>query len=958
MKRYILSAALLAAVLFPVAPDLYDSDRPLHTIETVWFDLIFPEESAAAAQYLASFADDMYLEIATLLDTTPRHRLPVIITPDHEAINGYFTNFPYLRIVLYQAAINPVSSLGNFSDDLRSLFMHELTHAVSLTIRGPIQEALVTVFGSPLGLSMYTTPMNFVEGVTVSFESLGGFGRTTDPLAAALIRQDLLEGSFKSFTQTMGTWDQYPGWSLFYIYGGYFSQYLQKHYGMEKYAQLWHRIGSGMLTRPLDDFLFIQGHFRKVYGLSLREAWAAFGDEMKPRMEVLESNPLITRLSSIETLAAGDTNLYWADSVEGAVFYQDPISGLAKRLFSTGATITRLDPDTAGSRMLVSATAYEAGYARLSLYEWDDARSTLTRLPYSGLRDASYLPAQRASVNASHSFLAIEAQGYVTSVVLATDGSTSPLLTGSHRVSYASPVAGSDGWIYTLVKEDGKVSLMRFRLDDGGVAELQRLRLPEGLGWIRYLSVDDGILRFSWDDEAFYRLAELEGELLRYQTIPVSGGVHQAVGVAGSVYYLGRFSQGTALCALPDDRSKLGFLEVSTYWEPAEKLRDSPSVYLAQEGLPEHRTMDWGPSSQDYSSLSWLLPRFWHPVMAGDANGLTLAGAAVYFADPIERVSGYLSSGWNPRTETLSTSFGLDLGLTPLLLYLTVWDKFFAAPTDLNPDRVERQGNVALALAATVLPFGGGSVEIGLSGALQGWAESRAVANRYGDWDLGLSYASLYAILQNMKQVFGKPGLHSGYSAGATIRSLGTIWPALDGPLFGMEVQVSTASRFLGFELSGYAALSLSEGLQYGQAGASILTPELGVVSITTYPLYTEFEAAPAGVWHLQGEASLRLLSFEIQQAAGPLYARRLDLHTGSRGILTSGTDWTAGDIGFNDPEGSRPALNWSLFSRLELAFTPAIGALALSRPVAWFELWYRPLDETWGLGYVRELAF
>ena len=523
MKKFCFTAAFLAAVLFSVTPDLYDRDRPLLTIETVWFDLVFPQESASAARYLASFADDMYKEIAALLGTTPRHRIPVIISPDHEWINGYFTNYPYLRIVLYQAAIDMNSSLGVFQDDLRSLFMHELTHAVSLTIRGPVQEALVTVFGSPLGLSMYTTPLNFVEGVTVSFESRGGFGRTTDPLAAAMIRQDLLEGKFKSFTQTMGTWDQYPGRSLFYIYGGYFSWYLQEHYGMEKYAQLWQRIGSGMLTRPLDDFLFIQGHFRKVYGLILREAWAAFGEAMRPRMAVLESSPLITSLSTIDTLAAGGSFLYWADSSLGAVYSQDTDNGLTSRLFPAGARITRLDPHADGLRMLVSATAYEAGFARLAIHEWDGARGTLTRLPYSGLRDAAYLPIQGAQATAASPFLAIETQGYVTSVVIARNESTTPLLSGSHRVSFASPVASSDGWIHTLVKEDGIVSVLRFRLEDMTVKGLQRLRLPAGMGWIRYLSLDNGILRFSWDDTSFYRLAELDGELLRYQTIPVSG---------------------------------------------------------------------------------------------------------------------------------------------------------------------------------------------------------------------------------------------------------------------------------------------------------------------------------------------------------------------------------------------------------------------------------------------------
>jgi hypothetical protein len=971
LNRFILAAALLAAALFSASPDLYDRDRPLHTLETVWFDLIFPEESADAAHYLASFADDMYAEVTALLGTTPRHRLPVVITPDHEWISGYFANFPYLRIVLYQAAIDPDSTVGNFKDDLRSLFMHELTHAVSLTIRGPVQETLVGIFGSPLGLSVYTTPLNFVEGVTVSFESLGGFGRTTDPLAGALIRQDLHEGKFKSFVQTMGNWDRHPGRTLYYIYGGYFSRYLQERFGMENYARLWQCLGSGMLTRPLDDILFVQGHFRKVYGISLKEAWADFGKAMTPQKPVMASGPLITGLSAIDALASDGTHLYWADSADGAVLAHDTIRGLTRRLFPTGALVTRLAPGLSGSRMLVSATAYEGGYARLSIHEWDETSGTLARLPYTGLRDASYLPRATSTAaiqeDSSQSFLAIMTQGYETSLVLVRDGAVETLLEGNRMVSYASPVAGSDGFIHVLAKENGVVSVLRFRLNGLGVADLQRLNLPDGLGWIRYLSLDGGVLRLSWDDEAFYRLAELDGEVLRYQTVPTSGGVHQAVGVQGTVYHLGHFSEGTAVCTLPAEPDQLGFVEAPAVWEPADKLLETPSIYRILEGSPEFGnpeestlvSITEGSPEYDgqvdlpgtrpfqirpYSSLPWLLPRFWHPVIAGDADGLSLAGAAVYFADPIERVSGYLSGGWNPRTETPGYDAGLEFNLTPLLLRITLRDEFSLAASDAESRLALRQGNAGLALTAAIQPFAGGRFDFGLSGAIQGWAGTLDETDRYGNWDLALAYTSLYAIRQDLRQVFGKPGLHRGYSLGAALRSLAPVLPATDSPLFGFEVQVAEASSFLGLELAGYAGFSLSDGLLYGPAGATMQTAELGEVSIQAYPRYEEFTETPAGAWHVQSEGSLRLFSFEVQQAAGPLYIRRLDLRSGSRAILTSGTD--------------KSVLDWSIFSRLELAFSPALGALALARPVAWVEVWYRPLDETWGLGYVRELSF
>ena len=153
MERFLLAAAMAVSCTLGAYADLFAPDRPLVVIETEYFSFIFAKESRPAVEYLATFADDEYREIAAMLGTEPGLRLPVVMTPDAESVNGYTSSYPYVRIVLYQAPADPGTALGSFRDDLRSLFRHELTHAVSLSIRSAPENALVAIFGSPLGLS-------------------------------------------------------------------------------------------------------------------------------------------------------------------------------------------------------------------------------------------------------------------------------------------------------------------------------------------------------------------------------------------------------------------------------------------------------------------------------------------------------------------------------------------------------------------------------------------------------------------------------------------------------------------------------------------------------------------------------------------------------------------------------------------------------------------------------------
>jgi len=59
---------------------------------------------------------------------------------------------------------------------------HELTHALSLTIKHPFWGFWNAVFGNSVMPTTWMSPLYMTEGVTVSFESLDGDGRVNDPL--------------------------------------------------------------------------------------------------------------------------------------------------------------------------------------------------------------------------------------------------------------------------------------------------------------------------------------------------------------------------------------------------------------------------------------------------------------------------------------------------------------------------------------------------------------------------------------------------------------------------------------------------------------------------------------------------------------------------------------------------------------------------------------------------------
>ena len=908
----VLVATCAAIMPDSVNADLFSPDRPLLVTETTYFTLIYPQESREAAACLASFADDTYREVAGLLEVEIRHRLPVVITPDHEATNGYFTVYPYPRIVLYQAAIDLNSSLGSFRDDLKAMFTHELTHAVSLTIRSPLEEAVAGVFGAPLGISYFLTPMAFVEGVTVSFESLDSHGRAVDPLAGAILRQDILEDEWKTFRQAAGAWDRYPDRTLYYIYGGYFSRYLQQRFGMEKYAALWREFGIAAVLTPFDDSRLRPGRFSGIFGVSLSSAWEDFRVSMIPRIPVSMAGEKLTPPSVISALAANGTELCFYDAPSESVRSFEPATRKDELLFRIAARVTRLDAAGDGSRILLSTLETEKGFMRLGLKEWDGAAKRLRSLPASGVRDAAYLEGFPSEGGMDFAKVGILVDGYRTDIVVLGEKGTSVLLRGTERLSFASPEPSNDGsGVYALAREDGIVSVIRIALAfEGGnirAASAERLVLPAELSWVRYLSYADGILRFSWDDAAFYRLAELEGDELRFQTVPISGGVHSPVVAGGRVYHLGHFSEGSSLCAFPADRGQLSFGRHKVYWEDAPEL------------LPVASSRDaaGSPAESKYHVLRWLLPRFWLPNATVDIDGLASAGAMLFIADPAERLDATLSALWNFRMEAFDLQLELEWTRWSMPIAFQLYDTFQAS-ADGQRTRVS---GLSLGVAASGAGKAGGDFSWNLGTAFEGYGESAADASPYVQWtsaavalESGVGYRDITAPLRDREKA-------TGFAVGALVRMDAPVMPEPAIPLAGLEASLEGYLGPGAFKLELHGAASLTGGLEYGPEGRAY---PAGQMRAGNYPGWAEFAGGEPGPWFAEGESSFRLLGTELQKNIGAFYANRFSIRVGARGTLGTETAW-------------------SVFSRFSLSWTPAIGKLSLLHPSTYLEIWARP---------------
>ena len=633
---------------------LFKPFTSFRVIKTEYFDIIFPIESESSARQLAVYADYAYESMSSLFGIEIPGRIPVSFAPHTDMFNGYYNPVPYPHIVLYDTPMD--IEWTTFSNSLEGLFIHELAHAVSLNTRSPFFKALHWVFGGWVNLSVLNTPPFMVEGVTIAMESLSGFGRANDPLVKQKLRQAIHEEKFLSPFQASGVYD-YPGQrGSWYDYGGLFSAWLIRTYGMEKYTELWQAMGS-IKNSGFSFAIYRSGYyriFRSVYNVNFIDAWNNFSASLAlNNIEENSNRPLPARYhffyerkASISAITSNGNNVYILEGSEGRIRVYNTQTENVRTYNTDFISSNDLDVSPDGNVLLVSGYHVTGERYRAAVIEHDAASGRRTGRSIQGMYKGRYF---RDGV------IGIRSELHNTCIVYEDfSGNREVLFRGNGGLLFSGPQVIDEERIIFIVSRNGTrelllynyVSKELFRIESG---DSEFANIWSGC-YMRGLGVSEGKIFFSHNaDDRMYKLAVLNLDTMQavFNERDFSGGIFYPVSADNSIYYRGAFFTGDNFLRFPEKTDSLSgtiinlqIVKPNVYYG----LTVNQQTYETGEIIIPEPQLSTLPS-KPYFGISYLNPfNLWLPLplvrmnIIGDDFNVSLDGGGLFsiIMDPMD----------------------------------------------------------------------------------------------------------------------------------------------------------------------------------------------------------------------------------------------------------------------------------------------------------------------------------
>jgi Tol biopolymer transport system component len=626
------------------ASDRYDPRLRFRTLSTPGFDIHFHQGEDAPAKRLAAIAEAVARELAPTLGR-PRQRVHVILVDQDDLSNGWATPVPSNVIEITAAAPGGADLIGNASDWLRLVFVHEYTHILHLDRSRGAFGGLRRVFGRhPLLMPNLFVPPWQIEGLATYYESAStGEGRLPAGDFGLMLNRAAAARRFASLDRASNPRVDWPSGNSPYLYGGYFHDYLAEVYGKASLAQL------ADVTAGRIPYLG-SGGFKNVFGRSLGSLWDEFESYSRGRAERLRpgsppdaggpSRPSpATRLTTHGFIVSAP-----AYSPDGRLFYSvsNPHGFPALMELASGGVSREVTSRVGGGR--VAATRHEIVFDQLEYVRSVGVQSDLyaVRLDSEGVRrltrearagDPDLSPDGRTIVctvqSADRRFLATLPAG--------TSGSPAALVSDPDT-HYASPRWSPDG--RTIVAE-------RRRL--GGTSEIVLIAAAGGRA--RLLSSSTGRNVWpSWtpDGQSVLFASDRDGRFQLYRADVATQRVNRLVNGADGASAPALSPEGETLVFVGYTAD--GFDLFSLPWAEAEWIE-----VPASKDPPVHRP-PWALAGESweltggsrYSPWPTLLPRFWTPIVEPDGDDTAL-GAATAGADVLGRHAYAVGAAWTTR---------------------------------------------------------------------------------------------------------------------------------------------------------------------------------------------------------------------------------------------------------------------------------------------------------------------
>ncbi len=271
-----LTAALALTFLASTAFAQTPADR-WRTVTTPHFRVHYPAPyepwALRAASRLESIRDDIIAET----EFAPAESTDILVEDPVAQANG--ATIPLLdtpRIVLFAEPPGPDSTIGDYSDWIDLLVVHEMTHMIHLgrPSRNPLERAFEKIL--PVGPIALNAPRWVTEGYATVVEGrLTGSGRPSSTLRAAILRKWAESGQLPTYAQLQSD-QRFLGMSMAYLAGSAYLQWLEDRSGAGSLRKLWPRM-SARKRRSFDEA------FEGVFGDSPQRLYGQFTAELTER---------------------------------------------------------------------------------------------------------------------------------------------------------------------------------------------------------------------------------------------------------------------------------------------------------------------------------------------------------------------------------------------------------------------------------------------------------------------------------------------------------------------------------------------------------------------------------------------------------------------------------------------------------------------------------------------------